>query len=421
MENDIQDIPEYNRGQRKDPPIFPEHKDVEDRDLLEKCFKKDVIWALAGGIPSCKDVGPLPLLGSWTAFQKCVTESNQQKSVIEYMPVITESPNFSVCKNYLDVLRDIIEDLGLEFIFAHADEDVYAKLVQIIWKNGNHYKKVIVMMGGFHQLRVRQRLIYKRHACMGYKDWHIDSSTIAPGSADQAFSGKHYYRCMRVLKESFDALVQFFAETTTNNYTDMESELLQRLTDLRLEPTPGAVDKVLDLESFETFFLQLKTESSTQKGMTVAFLRDISSLLALVSAVREGDFDRHLQAERDMLRFLFAFDHQNYARYLSYQHVYLSDLKLTNNAAYQDLCIRGFGANYSGDTFANVHGDLVTEYFNKETKGTAGPFRLGYSTNLDVFNKWANNIHIHAKLRTYMREMLIIKTTSLAETSTTRM
>ena len=232
------------------------------------------------------------------------------------------------------------------------------------------------------------------------------------GPADQAFSGKHYYRCMRVLKESFDALVQFFAETTTNNYTDMESELLQRLTDLRLEPTPGAVDKVLDLESFETFFLQLKTESSTQKGMTVAFLREISSLLALVSAVREGDFDRHLQAERDMLRFLFAFDHQNYARYLSYQHVYLSDLKLTNNAAYQDLCIRGFGANYSGDTFANVHGDLVTEYFNKETKGTAGPFRLGYSTNLDVFNKWVNNIHIHAKLRTYMREILRIKTTS---------
>ena len=57
--------------------------------------------------------------------------------------------------------------------------------------------------------------------------------------------------------------------------------------------------------------------------------------------------------------------------------------------------------------FANVHGDLVTEYFNKETEGTAGPFRLGYSRNLDVHSKWRSNIHLHAKLR-----MLKLKTSS---------
>ena len=65
------------------------------------------------------------------------------------MPVITQPPNFSMCKHYLDTLNDIVYDLGLNHIFAHADEDVYSKLVQIIWKHCSQYKNIIVLMGGF--------------------------------------------------------------------------------------------------------------------------------------------------------------------------------------------------------------------------------------------------------------------------------
>ena len=69
--------------------------------------------------------------------------------------------------------------------------------------------------------------------------------------------------------------------------------------------------------------------------------------------------------------------------------------------------------SYLGEKFATVHGDLVTEYFNRETKGTAGPFRSGYSTNVDTTNKWVKTVHIHAKLWLAMRDKLNIKTTSM--------
>ena len=36
--------------------------------------------------------------------------------------------------------------------------------------------------------------------------------------------------------------------------------------------------------------------------MTVADLKDVSTLLALVSAVRESDFDRHLHPKRELLK-----------------------------------------------------------------------------------------------------------------------
>ena len=60
-------------------------------------------------------------------------------------------------------------------------------------------------MGGFHQLRVMQRLLYKHHDCKGYKTWCVDSGTMAGGSANQAFEEGHYYRSMRLHKECFDA------------------------------------------------------------------------------------------------------------------------------------------------------------------------------------------------------------------------
>ncbi len=157
------------------------------------------------------------------------------------MPVISRPPDFSVCRHYLDHLNYVIQDLGLDFVFAHADEDVYSRLVQIIWKHGDLYKKIIVMMGGFHQLLVRQRLIFKRHGLMGYKDWMVDAGTIAAGSVEKVFKGKHYDRCMRVLKECFDALVQFFVDDCAQGYEAFDPDLLRCLRELRKKPTSAAV------------------------------------------------------------------------------------------------------------------------------------------------------------------------------------
>ena len=66
----------------------------------------------------------------------------------------------------------------------------------------------------------------------------------------------------------------------------------------------------------------------------------------------------------------------------------------------KNLCNRGFGATYSGSPFSNVHGDLVTEYLNKEIKSGHGPLKFGFSTNVLNRQKWLKNAHIHANLQT---------------------
>ena len=143
-------------------------------------------------------------------------------------------------------------------------------------------------------------------------------------------------------------------------------------------------------------------EKGSEYLMAVAYLKDVSALLALVSAVREGDFERHLQYEREMLRDCFAFDHINYARYLSYQHIFL-----------RDRVIREFGGSLSGHAFSTIHGDLISEDFSGETKRNAGPCIAGYSTDVEEAHAWIKTSHNHTKMQNVLKEKINVVTSAL--------
>ena len=301
------EIPEFTIGQRKPPPLFPEFQDDPETPLLEQCYKIDVIWSLLDTLPGSSEKA-IPV-GSRTAFKKEVTSKEVRKFLLEYLPVIPEPPEYHVCKNFLDRLLDLMKDLEVEHIFPHSDEQV---LPDILWKFPEVYKDIVILMGGFHQLRVRQHILYKRYGCMGYKSWWIDAGVIASGSPEKAAEGNHHHMSMRLHKETFNALIQFRAENLTSNCTMMNVELLSQLQSLQRQPNSENLKVIIDSNSFTQLFEQIITTcEGTESRMTIAYLRDVSSLLALVSAVREADFEQHLQAERDTIKQCFAFDHVN--------------------------------------------------------------------------------------------------------------
>ena len=108
-----------------------------------------------------------------------------------------------------------------------------------------------------------------------------------------------------------------------------------------------------------------------------------------------------------MIKHCFAFDHVNYARYLAYQQVYLRDLEKKDHPAINDLKT----CSISGRNLSTLHGDLITEIFNGQTKHQAGPHRKGVSTNIKTTNRWIRTTHIYAKLR--MELMKKIKASSV--------
>ena len=78
-----------------------------------------------------------------------------------------------------------------------------------------------------------------------------------------------------------------------------------------------------------------------------------------------------------------------------------------SSRAYQDLLLNGHTASVTGN-LSGVSGDLLTEWFYKETKESAGPFRGGYSTQMSTIN--TRNCHIHVKVKAKLKEMLKVHT-----------
>ena len=115
-------------------------------------------------------------------------------------------------------------------------------------------------------------------------------------------------------------------------------------------------------EAFNVLFSKIMNDTvGTEAKIDICFIKNVSSLLALVSAMQGNNFERHLQADREMVKYYFAFNHINYTCHVSYQQVYLRELQSINNNAMMNLTQRGFGDSLSGNSFS-----LLARYNNKK-------------------------------------------------------
>ena len=64
--------------------------------------------------------------------KKLISQYKTLPCIQEYLPVVSSPPEYPVCKEYLDFLIDLLRQLEIPYIFAHADEMVYAKLCHIL-------------------------------------------------------------------------------------------------------------------------------------------------------------------------------------------------------------------------------------------------------------------------------------------------
>ena len=128
------------------------------QDLLESCFSFYLTWSIIGGIPQDKDGNPLPLVASWTRFNKQILWEIFQKTLIKSMPI---TPIITVLKLYLFFLVEIKENLEIKHIFNHCDQAVYSKLLQVIWMVSTRCfackKQFIDVMPWFRQMNHRCR------------------------------------------------------------------------------------------------------------------------------------------------------------------------------------------------------------------------------------------------------------------------
>ena len=178
------------------------YEDKKDDDLLKWCLNRDLAWVLTSAVgQKLSNTEKLEPLGSWTKFLKQVTRNETKKTVLQYVSVVHLPPGDNICKWYLDKMTEMVDDLESDCIFLHADEAVYCKMIMIRWLNQGLFDKILPLLGAFHTLLVKLKIIHKKFGVLGLKEWWIDSGAIQPGSADKADEGRHYFRSVRLCKK----------------------------------------------------------------------------------------------------------------------------------------------------------------------------------------------------------------------------
>ena len=127
-------------------------------------------------------------------------------------------------------------------------------------------------------------------------------------------------------------------------------------------------------------------------------MHDVSKFLSRIAAYRE------------LLPLLFAFNLQNYSRYLTYHHFEFQALKHKHFSAYEQLKIYEMGASLTERKFLNIPEDLVTVVTaSREVKIPGGPVQDGYSTFVEAVDGFILNKHTLGKLWRALKKKVNVK------------
>ena len=117
------------------PNSLTNFTDSKCSDYLDYAFSKDIIWVFVSAIDNkCVKLGQRFSRANW--IMDYVREvsfrcKNAQSYILEYLEVVPLPPRDNVCKWYMDNLSKKVGQLDLDYLFLHAEEVVYSKLMMI--------------------------------------------------------------------------------------------------------------------------------------------------------------------------------------------------------------------------------------------------------------------------------------------------
>ena len=142
------------------------------------------------------------VIPAWTAFNVNLNRENMpRENCIGYCPVIESSPTeLPTVYTILQRSMDMADQLGQKDVIVVFDQTIYAKALEIMWQNQQHFQRLVVRMGAFHIACAYLAALGKRFGDAGLSDILIESGVVAKGSVAGVLEGRHYNRAVRTHK-----------------------------------------------------------------------------------------------------------------------------------------------------------------------------------------------------------------------------
>ena len=376
----------------------------------------DLAWALCRNVNYVHGENPeLQAIPCWKAFNVQVSLNTSYPSdTVGYLPLYDgSSQDASHIRTVMIRAHERTTALDQPETVVACDLGIYQIARKIKEVEPETFKNTVVRIGVFHLHMKFMEVIGDRYGRAGLEELLSRSGLYGQCTVKMILLGKAYNKAVRSAKLMYEVCFRLiFAEfikeddnieflrdineqarvfTSEYNYTD------------KYDSFTKFADSCLPLsEKLESFISKKSLHSSTFMFWAELW-KMLGILLRLIRADRECDFRLHLSAVAECLPYMFSFDKQNYARWLS---VYLADMNSLETSAptvyHEFLNGRALSVNGKSHHFNAVSLDMRLEQsLNKHAKGSL----KGISSNPKARDKFLLTAHHMADIHSAVIHM----------------
>ena len=395
---DHEELEVYYASARVGPQLLPtsESHVQEAQEDAQVASNKNLAWVLARQTNS--DCQTIP---SWTGFNiKTRDQELISEDVVGYLPTInapaTELTTVYEILKQSDLIR---KELSLDTIIVVMDQALYAKAVEITWKEKDKFSHLLLRMGTFHTIMNALSIIGKRFCDAGLKDICIEAGLVAEGSINGVIDGKQYNRAIRVHKCIYEALMRLaWAEFTL--WADNKEE-----TSTVIKSCVNKVNNIDDDLNHQNFSDLLDNGELSEFWMSYIDMIE-HVILGLLCASREGNWNLHINGIRALIPWCFAYDKVNYARYLSAYFAQMTNLPETNPDVHRAFQQGQFSVQRSSNNpFGRIPIDQTIEVtVNKDTQTPGGT--SGFSLKAGAIKRYYITAEYRSEFLRHLRDMV---------------
>ena len=356
------------------------------------------------------------LIPSWTAFNAIIRQNHVPiQSNIGYLQMIDASPTeLSTVYTLMKRSLDLADQLSQEDAIIVVDQAIYAKVMEIIWKNPQEFNRLIPRLGAFHTCCTFLAVIGKRFAESGLNDLLIESEVCAAGSLRGVMEGRHYNRAVRIHKIVLEALLRirlssFQTWLQESNMTVDDASLCELIQLIRNDSSEGNLELLLQHPEFiqlhEAYMDFRNSDQGAMSRYWGSYIDMVELLLRFIRSTREGNWQLHLACLQGIMPWFFAYDRTNYARFTPVYWCQMQLLSHTHPEAHQKLSEGEFAVQMSNTNgFGQIPVDqTIEETINRDSKVKGGI--IGFSQKKNTVQRWILTAHERAEFTQLCRRL----------------
>ena len=271
------------------------------------------------------------------------------------------------------------------------DLDLYERALKLQSSTGN--TNWILRVGELHACFASLHAIAKYIEDSGLESVSIEAGLYSPSTIRQIFTGKWFKRGVEFHLTNIMACydLMFQASLQQDGTEDGMEDVMLKCHELRnqLHRRQDGVKEVF--EEVSTIFVnKFKAAHDQDLGEMARFLmnyvKQVESLLHIIRASRQGEWELHLAALEENVKYFFAHDLYKYARFVPVYLAQMQQLKNTDQETWKALEQGDFMVRKSGIPFTNLFVDQKLEQLIRELKVAGGI--TGITQNEDALDRF---------------------------------